>query len=330
MFNVCPLILTDGGYTVGEAARTSAADTASFIRQAAAGLIAIDNANRLVDNYKKQRDIQDRMLDISEEQQKHLEEVYWPREIQFLNEFSVGEPIEAVETMGKRYAGRLVSTVAGAFAPKLKDTKCSAARYCTSATTKALQDLLMARSAAMANARVLGRNIAFAEYQARNDVNVERRMQAVAIGRDLMQQAANLYASAGQGLAAAGSILSGQMGKALEAFKYAREFRADTRADAYDSARRAQSVQTPQQGATAPASSGAWKGELQPGWDGRLNTGVNTGMTSKFGYQSSMEGTFDKDASRTFKSQSEKIIDPTQTLFPDQQRDSLNNGPIGS
>jgi len=84
-----PCTLFDFGYTAGEGTRTSAADTASFIRQAAAGLIAIDNANRLVDNYRKQRDIQDRMLDISEEQQLHLETVYWPREIQFLNEFSV-------------------------------------------------------------------------------------------------------------------------------------------------------------------------------------------------------------------------------------------------
>lgn len=310
-----PCTLFDFGYVAGETARTSAADTASFIRQAAAGLIAIDNANRLVDNYRKQRDIQDRMLDISEEQQKHLEEVYWPREIQFLNEFSVGEAVEAVETMGKRYAGRLVSTVAGAFAPKLKEAKCSAPRYCTSATTKGLQDLLMARSVAMANARVLGRNIAFAEFQARHDVNVERRMQAIAIGRDLMQQAANLYASAGQGLAAAGSILSGQMSKALEAFQYARNFRDDLRADAYDSARRAQGVQAPRQGATAPM-----------GPDGRP---VGTALQETFGYDSSMRATFDKDASRTFKNQSEKIIDPTQTLFADQQRDSLNSGPIG-
>ena len=311
-----PCTLFDTGYVAGETARTSAADTASFIRQAAAALIAIDNANRLVDNYKKQRDIQDRMLDISEEQQKHLEEVYWPREIQFLNEFSVGEGIEAVETMGRRYAGRLVSTIAGAFAPKLKDAKCAAPRYCTSAATKSLQDLLMARSVAMANARVLGRNIAFAEYQARNDVNVERRMQAIAIGRNLMQQAANLYASAGQGLAAAGSILSGQMSKALEAFNYARNFREDLRADAYDSARNAQGVRAPQYNTTAPMDA-----------TGRP---LGTGLQETFGYDTSRRNTFDPDAARVFKADSERVIDLTQTLFPDQQKDSLNNGPIGS
>lgn len=314
IFNVCPLMLTDAGYAAGETSRTTAADTASFIRQAAAALIAIDNANRLVDNYKKQRDIQDRMLTISEEQQEHLSTVFWPREIQFLNEFSQGEAIEAVETVGRRYAGRLVATVAGAFALKLREAKCSAPRYCTSAVNKNLQDLLMARSAAMANARVLGRNIAFAEFQARNDVNLERRMQAVAIGRDLMQQAANLYASAGEGLARAGGILSGQMSKALEAFNYARNFRQDLKAQAYETASAAQRVSATPQGPTAPMGP-------RP---------LGTALQETFGYDSSMRGTFDPKASEVFKNPSRDIIDLTQTLFPDQQKDSLNNGPIGS
>jgi hypothetical protein len=166
----------------------------------------------------------------------------------------------------------------------------------------------------MANARVLGRNIAFAEYQARNDVNLERRMQAAAIGRDLMQQAANLYASAGQGLAAAGSILSGQMGKALEAFSYARNFRDDLRVEAYESARRAQGVEAPKYTKTAPM-------ERIP---------VGTEKQSNFGYDSSMKGAFDKDASSaTFKTDREKIIDQTQTLLPHQTQDNVNPGPIG-
>jgi hypothetical protein len=316
VFGVCPLTLTDVGYTAGEVIRAAAADTASLIRQAASALIAIDNAARLVDNYKKQRDIQDRMLDISEEQQAHMETVYWPREIQFLNEFSVGEAIEAVEVMGKRYAGRLVSTVAGAFAPKLRDAKCSASRYCTSATTKNLQDLLMARSAAMANARVLGRNIAFAEYQARLDVNLERRLQAAAIGRDLMNQAASLYQAAGQGLAAAGGILSGQLGGAIQAFGNARNFRDDLRVQAYERAQNAQNVQAPQYSKTAPMAA-----------DGRP---TGQALQETFGYDSSMKGAFDKDASsNTFKSDPEKIIDKTQTLMPNQMQDSLNSGPIG-
>lgn len=309
-----PCTLFDPGYVAGEAERTTAADAASYIRQAAAALIAIDNANRLVDNYKKQRDIQDRMLTISEEQQAHLSSVFWPRESQFLAEFSVGEPVEAVETMGRRYAGRLVATVAAAFAPKLKEARCGASRYCTSAATKELQDLLMARSTAMANARVLGRNIAFAEYQARNDVNLERRMQAVAIGRDLMQQAASLYQAAGQGLAAAGSILSQQMSRALEAFTYARNFRDDIRARAYESAVGAQRTSAASQGPTAPIGS-------RP---------LGTALQETFGYDSSMRGTFDPKASEVFKNPSRDIMDVTQTLFPDQMKDSLNNGPIGS
>lgn len=185
----------------------------------------------------------------------------------------------------------------------------------------------------MANARVLGRNIAFAEFQARNDVNLNRRMQAVAIGRGLMQDAANLYASAGQGLAAAGSILSGQLSSAIQSFKYAREFRDDTRMDAYESAQRAMGTQASGSGAAAPAGSQpAWDGSLKPDWDGQMAPGgVNSGMTSKFGFGSSRDATFSIDASRTFKADSEKIIDPTQTLMTNQMNDSgSGSGPIGS
>ena len=219
MFNNC---ISDRGYKRGEQIRADAIKQAAIIRQVAAVAIAIDNGVQLVENYKKQRDISDRMLKIMERQQNQLSTVFWPREEQFLNEFANPEPIESVDDMARRYGGRLVPAVAAAFATQLREAKCSMRRYCTSANRKMVQDLLMARSVAVANAKVLGRNIAFAEYQARHDTNYERRMQAVAIGRGLMQQAATLYASAGQSLAAAGNYLSSQFNNALTAFGYAR------------------------------------------------------------------------------------------------------------
>lgn len=214
--------LGDEGYKQGEIIRAQAAKSAAIIRQVAAIAIALDNANQLVENYKDQRDISDRALKIAEKQQKHISEVFWPREAQFLNEFSTPEAIESVAVMGRRYGGRLASMVSGGFAQQLREARCSFSRYCTSANKKLIQDLLMARSIGIANARALGRSIAFAEFQARNDTNYQRRMQAVAIGRGLMQQAATLYASAGRGLAAAGQAISEQLSSSLEAFGYAR------------------------------------------------------------------------------------------------------------
>lgn len=219
----------DIGYAAGELTRAGAAMTAAGIKQAAAAIIAVDNANQLVDNYRDQRDIARRGWQISRTQQDHLKNVFWPREAAFLAEFSTPEAIETVEAMGRRYGGRMAATVAGLFAVQLKETKCGAPRYCTSANTKAVQDLLMARSVAMGNARVLGRNIAFAEFQARTDTNYERRMQAVALGRGLMQQAASLYASAGAGLASAAVRISGQLNNALNAFGLAQEQRQQAR-----------------------------------------------------------------------------------------------------
>ena len=218
----CTSCMDGSGYESGEKIRTAAVSQAAMIRQAAALAIAIDNALQAVNNYKKQRDIAKRSLAISKAQQKQLQDVYWPRELEFLAEFGTPEAIETVEVMGRRYGGRLLASIAGAFAKALREARCGGSRYCTSANRKMVQDLLLARSTAMANARVLGRNIAFAEFQARTDTNFNRRMQAIAIGRGLMGDAAKLLQNAAGGLASAGNIISRQFNSAIEAFGYAR------------------------------------------------------------------------------------------------------------
>ena len=206
----CTSCMDGSGYESGEKIRTAAVSQAAMIRRVAALAIAIDNALQAVANYKKQRDIAKRSLAISKAQQKQLQDVYWPRELEFLAEFGTPEAIETVEVMGRRYGGRLLASIAGAFAKALREARCGGSRYCTSANRKMVQDLLLARSTAMANARVLGRNIAFAEFQARTDTNFNRRMQAIAIGRGLMGDAAKLLQNAAGGLASAGNIISRQ------------------------------------------------------------------------------------------------------------------------
>lgn len=213
--------LNDDGYTEGERIRSDAVQHAANVRRLAALAIAVDNAAQLISNYKKQRDIADRGMKIAEEQQRHMQEVYWPRELQFLEEFGNPEDIESAYVLGRRYGGRLVAGVAAEFAKKLKEADCMAPRYCTSARGKTIQDLLLARAESIANARVLGRLIGFSEVQARTNLNDERRLQAIAIGKDLMGQSASLYASAGQGLAGAGKEISARLNNALEMFGYA-------------------------------------------------------------------------------------------------------------
>lgn len=221
MISQCTSCMDGSGYRSGESTRASAVADAANIRRVAALAIAIDNAMQAVENYRKQRDIARRSLQISKKQQEQLQTVYWPREQEFLAEFGTPEAIESIEVMGRRYGGRLVAAVAGAFATALKEARCGSSRYCTSANSKMMQDLLLARSTTLASARVLGRNIAFAEFQARTDTNFNRRMQAVALGRGLMGQAASLLSSAAGGLANVGNILGGRLSSAIEAFGYA-------------------------------------------------------------------------------------------------------------
>lgn len=280
--------LDDTGYGPAEAVRAAAATNAAIIRQVAAIAIALDNANQLVENYKDQRDISDRALKIAEAQQQHLREVFYPRDAQFLAEFSTPEAIESVAVMGRRYGGRLASSVAGAFALQLKEARCSFPRYCTSANKKLIQDLLMTRAITIANARALGRSIAFAEYQARSDTNYQRRMQAIAVGRGLMQQAASLYAAAGQGLAAAGSTISGQLSSALEAFGYARrDYRNSMGYNNTLAQGQREYDQRPAYDGTAPVPRGVQAGQ----WDGQL---------ASFGYDSSQASFTSLSASNTF------------------------------
>ena len=218
--------ISSGAYTTAETSRSTALVTVSVLKQVAMLAIAAKNGQQLIDNFKKQNDLKSRAQSIAESIVGQLSAVFWPAEHQFRDEFSNPEPVEAIEVMGRRYAGRLVAGVAGGFAMKIHEAKCSMPRHCTSANMKTLQDLYLMRSFAVGTARTLGRNIAHAEWQARNDVNHERRKQAAALGRKLVGQASGLMAAAGQGLAAAGQGYADAFGSAIEAAGRAR-YRAD-------------------------------------------------------------------------------------------------------
>lgn len=299
--------LSDSGYTQGELIRSDAVANAALARQVASAVIAIDNANRLIDNYKDQRDISQRTIEIARQQQQQLETVFWPREEQFLAEFSNPDPIESVEVMGARYAGRLVASVANAFAKELQQVRCSARRYCTSANQKRIQDLMLARGTAMANARVLGRNIAFAEFQARTDINLSRRMQAVAIGRGLIAQAMSLYAAAGAGFANAGADLSQSLNSAFNEFGIQGGIR-----------REAQRQQ--QRGFDQPATTNA----KMPGT-------IDDGVVAGFGLRSGVEGFKDLDASNLMKGDESGLSKTSEpNVFANKQAEQMNNGKVGN
>jgi hypothetical protein len=303
--------LGDIGYVKAEALKSSATAKAALARQVASAIIAIDNANRLVANYKDQRDIAQRAQDIAKAQQDQLETVFWPREEEFLTEFSNPEPIETVEVMGARYAGRLVSSIAAAFAREFHALRCSARRYCTGANQKQLQDLMMARGSAMASARVLGRNIAFAEFQARTDINLSRRMQAVSLGRGLINDAMTLLSAAGRGYAAAGAEIGANLSSAIEAFQTQRSIRAD----ALESG-------TAQDRSYAPGTTGR-------GWNGGQHP--NAVAKQNFGLQSSTERFRDTGAASVMQSGTKDMSATNKPgAFENLQVDKGNEGRVGN
>lgn len=211
--------ITEWGYEQGEILRRDAIIVSARAKKVEAIAIAIANANQLMDNYKKQRDISSDTLKLSEEMLARSKRVFWPRELEFLAEFGVQDlDIEDADRYGRRYAGRLVASVANHYAKEIHNLKCNQSRYCTSNFVYNLQGLMMAKSEAIANMRVQGRLIGFTVYMAKKDRNFERRMKAIALGKNLLGAAASLYKSAAGGIAMAGRELSRDFGGALEMF----------------------------------------------------------------------------------------------------------------
>jgi hypothetical protein len=211
--------ISPSAYASAERIRSAAVGINAALKLAQLVYEAAKNGQDLIDNYKKQHELAKRAQAIAEAIQGQ-QSMFWAAENQFKNEFLTPEVIESVETMGRRYAGRLVSSVLGAFATKIHEVKCNMNRYCTSANMKMLQDIYLMRSFAVTAARTLGRNIAFAEYQARNDLNWERRKQAAALGRKLGGDASSLIKSAGQGLASIGAGYEQGLNSALKGIGY--------------------------------------------------------------------------------------------------------------
>lgn len=220
MAGACLVCMDDIGYTAGENRRQGAILLTEGLRTATAASIANANYNEVVMSYQRLHAIAQRSLFLAERQQGRLTTEFWPRELQMLTEFGDEDlAIESAQVLGQRYAGRLMATVTAAFAKQLHKLKLNASRYCTSAYNKARQDLLAARAAAQASATILGRNIGYAEYQARVDTNWNRRAQVVALGRGLLNEAAKLSASAGEGMAAVAQHQVGVLGQSINAFQ---------------------------------------------------------------------------------------------------------------
>ncbi|KMQ97347.1 hypothetical protein RF55_2320 [Lasius niger] len=208
----------ENGYERGESIRAKAARNAASAKSAVVSAQAILTATQTIKNFQRQKDIAKRALRIAQEQQEQLEKVFWPRELQFLNEFSTPEVVEEIEVMGRRYAGRLVSHVAAKYARETEKLRCGISRYCSSALRSNLQALMLSKAAAMSSARVLGRNIAFAEWMVRNETNYSRRMQAIALGRGYMANAAALLGAASDNLSQAGQRALTGLNSALSTF----------------------------------------------------------------------------------------------------------------
>lgn len=210
----------DSGYIIAETARFLGARLSAGIKEGVTVAQAAINSRDAISNYKKLSRISERAISIEEQEQKHLRDVYWPREIQFLNEFTKPRKWDSQTVLAKRYAGRMWAPVAGAFAKKFKELEVNRQRHHGKSYMHAIQELTVTMAQTKANIFVLADRIAFAEVQAVNDTDFERRKQAVALRQGLIGQAAQLMASAAGGLADAGAEAAKSATDAIRALGY--------------------------------------------------------------------------------------------------------------
>lgn len=217
MANMC---VNKDGYAAAEKIRFEAVSSAAAIKQTVAVAQFALSAADAVSNFRKLRNVTSRGIAIEEEQHGHLKNVYWPAEKQHLQEFTQATPWESQSVLARRYAGKLWAPLAAGFAREIQQLECNKPRYCGSAFTKAMQDLMVRRAATHANAKLLADRIAFYEIEAVRDTDFERRKQAIAMRQGLVQQAAALMATAQRGFSGAAGASMAQVNNAIQAFGY--------------------------------------------------------------------------------------------------------------
>jgi hypothetical protein len=217
--------VTAEGYKIAEGIRQSAVSFAASLQQSVAvaqfALSAVDAVN----NFKKLSSISSRGIAIEEQQQDRLKNVFWPREDQFLAEFTTPTAVESQSVLAKRYAGRMWAPYANVYAKELKKLECSKARYCGNAYLRAVQEVMVARGTARANFLMVADKIAQAEIEAFKDRDFTRRKDAIALYRGLIGEASSLMQAAANGLGAAGQEAANLASNALKTFAYADERR---------------------------------------------------------------------------------------------------------
>lgn len=295
--------LNGSGYKEAEEIRTAAVNYASNWKMAQAIIMAIDNAAQLISNYKKQNDLADESMKIMEANQAHMKDVFWKHELRFLAEFCSPEDLEKVEDVGRRYAGRLVSTVAAQFAKQLHELRCGANKYCASALGKAFQDLSMARAQAIANARILGRMIAYQEHHQLDDLAFSRQVQAAGLGMGLVGQAASFMQKGVTGYSQIGQNLAGRLSDNFTAIGLAMEMRNNPPPRSHEMVSLWDASMTNM--------------EYTP--NGFINQTPATGLDMDFAIDSAKIGGFQRTAA------------DTTTAWPGQQNQTqMNNGRVGN
>lgn len=154
--------------------------------QAAAVLVAGYNTAAAVKMAEKQESLAKGYLNIAKEQRNYFNELYAPCEDAEISEACNPEPYEM---HSDSTAGRMMATVRHQFAGRPEKDVACIGRYCTGKVAAVIKDLSVAEGQALAAVFGLGVRYEEARKEAKDDLQWNRRAQALNRGRDLLAEA---------------------------------------------------------------------------------------------------------------------------------------------
>lgn len=182
----------------------------STIAQAAMIAVAIQQTTAAMSMNDKQVSIQKGYLDLARELREYWKSVYAPCERKTVQEICAEEPYQL---QYDRTAGRYVAAVRASFADANDKIRCLG-RYCAGATAAIAKDIAIHEAIAVSDATNFAYRVEEDRKEAKDAVLWSRRLEALAMGRDLNKTAiaasaaasdiaGNLSKQAGDGASAA-------------------------------------------------------------------------------------------------------------------------------
>lgn len=175
-----------GGVGGGDSRTDAGWIQSSTIAQAAMVAVAIEETAAAKSMSDKQLKLQRDYYDLAKELREYWKSVYMPCERATVQAICAEKPYEL---QYDRTAGRYAAAVRQAFSKKWDELRCIGGRYCVGLTSAMMKDIALQEAIAVSDATNFAYRVEEDRKDKKDDVQWARKMEALAMGRDLNKTA---------------------------------------------------------------------------------------------------------------------------------------------